>query len=102
MADKPNGQTSTVGKESTQTVTVQYETPDGPIHGCDYVNVLATQDDALVLQFFSTTPPVVNAKDGTLLTEVRRRCVGQFHVTPVVAEQIVENLKSQIANMKGK
>ena len=100
MADNAANQPSREGRIESKTVTLQYDMPDLPLHGCDYVNILSTADKALVLQFFSTTPPVVNDNDGSLLTEARRRCVGQIHITPTVAQQIMKRLGEQLASLK--
>ena len=100
MADNAANQPSREGRIESKTVTLQYDMPDLPLHGCDYVNILSTPDKALVLQFFSTTPPVVNNKDGSLLTETRRRCVGQIHITPTVAQEIMKRLGEQLASLK--
>ena len=100
MADNATNQPIKEGGVESKTVPLQYDMPDLPLHGCDYVNILSTPDKALVLQFFSTTPPVVNNKDGSLLTETRRKCVGQIHITPIVAQQIMERLGEQLASLK--
>ena len=100
MADNAANQPSREGRIESKTVTLQYDMPDLPLHGCDYVNILSTADKALVLQFFSPTPPVVNDNDGSLLTEARRRCVGQIHITPTVAQQIMGVLGEQLASLK--
>ena len=92
MANNATNQPSREGKIESKTVPLQYDMPDLPLHGCDYVNILSTPDKALVLQFFSTTPPVVNNKDGSLLTATRRKCVGQIHITPTVGQQLMERL----------
>ena len=86
-------------KEQTRQVTlpVTYETIDVPLHGCDHVIALGTPDKALVLQMFSTTPPVVDDKDGSPLTEARRKCVGQFHITPTLARRLIQLLQEQIS-----
>ncbi len=100
MADNATKQPGKEGRIESKTVPLQYDMPDLPLHGCDHVNILSTPDRALVLQFFSTTPPVVNNNDGSLLTEARRRCVGQIHITPTVAQQIMEGLEEQLASLK--
>ena len=84
--------------EQTRQVTlpVTYEPIDEPLHGCDHVIALGTPDGALTLQMFSTTPPIIDDKDGSPLTEARRKCVGQFHITPKLAQRLIQLLQEQI------
>jgi len=100
MADNAPGQPNSEGRIESKSASVEYDMPDLPLHACDHVNILSTPDKAFVLQFFSTTPPVIDDDDESPLAKAHRRCVGQIHITPTVAERITEGLKAQLARLK--
>ena len=75
---------------------------DVPLYGCDHIIALLTPDGSFTLQMFSTTPPVINDKDGSALTPPYRKCVGQFHITPATAQRLIDTLRQQSAHLPGK
>ena len=78
-----------------------YDMEDVTPHGCDHIIALMTQDRSLVLQMFSTVYPVINEKDGSPMTEFSRKCLGQFHITPVLAQRLITMIQDQLNTPEG-
>ena len=97
--DNPTG-----AEEQKGPVTLPVENRDMdqvPISGCDhtYVTVLPT-DESLVLQMFSTVPPLLDAEDGKNMPKVVvRKCIGQFHFTLKGAHILTNMLQEALKNV---
>ena len=68
-----------------------------PPYGCDAIMVIYAPDESFLLQMFSTTPPVMNEENKMAY----RRCVGQFHITPKIAQQLVDMLLPHLQRIHG-
>ena len=65
---------------------------DTPVYGCDHIKtLLMPTDGAILVQMFMTLPPRVNVEDRSLLP-VPCKCIGQFHLTPETARNLVNSI----------
>ena len=80
-----------------RTLRVQYEPIESPVYGCDHIIARRiNDDDSFILQMFSTTPPVIGDGGESVLIEPLRRCMGQFHLTPKLAQRLVTMIQDQM------
>ena len=65
---------------------------DTPVYGCDQIITLRMPTDgAILVQMFMTLPPRVNVADRSF-TSVPCKCIGQFHLTPETARNLVDSI----------
>lgn len=83
-------------QQSTNLPIAHIGMDDVPIYGCDHISaVLMPTDNSLILQMFSTIPPVPRL-DGGPPESVSRRCIGQFHLTPGHAQNLARVIQEQL------
>ena len=91
------------GESQHVSIPVTYnDMTDVPLYGCDHIIALLAPDESFILQMFSTTPPVLGGKDEPPVTKAYRKCVGQFHVTPALARQLIDMIQQQLTRLPGK
>ena len=87
------------GPESQEKpVTLPVDTRDMdqvPISGCDHTHVTGMPtDDSVVVQVFSTVPPLLDVEGrGNMPDVVVRKCIGQFHFTPKGALDLANKIQ---------
>ena len=96
----PDDTTVSSGEQKEQrSLPVEYQNiNEVPIYSCDHIFVtIMPTDESFVLQMFSTIPPILDLEDEESPSNtVIRKCVGQFHLTPKYAQDLVNTLQRHL------
>ena len=93
MADNPDTPAGTMKLISGP---ITYETEGSLVYSCDYLSVARLPGEAIVLQAFSTSPPILEGK-GETVVPATRRCISQFQISFALARKVIKSLQDHLS-----